>query len=79
MKDLTRLQKGFAFEMLVQNLLEERGIEYWGNPKDFDLWKQYTACGYDLQVKVKEGYWIKVECKFVLKKVYHSWFVRLAL
>jgi len=76
LSSMNRLWKGYHFEMYIQNLLSSRGVSFYGNPSIFSLWKKYTATGYDLQVKVKEGYWIKVECKFVLKRVYHSWFVR---
>jgi hypothetical protein len=63
--------KGYYFEMAVQEILDRNGIDYLGNPKRFQQWKQYTIKGYDIRVNGK-----KVECKFALVPIYHSWFLR---
>ena len=72
----SRMDKGYEFERYVQELLEEKGIQYVGNPKEWSKWLRYTATGYDIRVYVPSRGWIKVECKLALKHVYHSWFVR---
>ena len=72
----SNLDKGYEFEMYIQDILEEKRLEYLGNPKEWSEWLRYTATGYDIRVYVPSRGWIKVECKLALKHVYHSWFVR---
>jgi len=73
---LSRLEKGYEFEMYIQDILGEKRLEYLGNPREWSEWLRYTATGYDIRVYVPSRGWIKVECKLALKRVYHSWFVR---
>jgi len=76
LKDSSRLWKGYLFELYVQNLLLKFGISFIGNSRCFDTWKRQTNKGYDIKVKVGEGSWLQVECKFTLKKIYPSWIRR---
>ena len=76
LKDCSRLEKGYFFELYVQNLLLKFGISFIGNSRCFDTWKRQTNKGYDIKVKVGEGSWLQVECKFTLKKIYPSWIRR---
>ena len=73
----SRLWKGYTFEMFIQDLLTERGIDFYGNPREWREWLKYTNTGYDLIIifpfsKRK----IKVEIKYLEKKIYPSWFKR---
>lgn len=72
----SRLEKGFDYEKSVWNLLEGYKIEYEGNPKDFCSWKRVVGKPYDLRVFTVRKGWLKIECKFTTKRIYHSWFIR---
>ena len=71
----SRLEKGYLFEMYMQMLLEQKNVEYVGNPSNFRKWVKCTNTGYDIKVRISSR-WIKVECKFIAKRIYRSWFVR---
>lgn len=69
--NLNRLEKGYLYEIYIQNSLKRLGIDYTGNSKDYEEWKITTNTGYDIKVKD-----IQIECKFTLTKLFHSWIVR---
>ena len=71
----SRLEKGYLFEMYMQMLLEQKNVEYVGNPSNFRKWVKRTNTGYDIKVRISSR-WIKVECKFIAKRIYRSWFLR---
>ncbi|MEM3447894.1 MAG: hypothetical protein QXP38_03290 [Nitrososphaerota archaeon] len=68
---LSRLKKGYLFEMILQELLKLNGITFKGNPKDFNEWCKKTSWGHDIEI---EG--IFVEAKCLLRKLELSWFRR---
>jgi len=76
LEGFSRLEKGYEFEMYIQELLEERGIEYSGNPREWSEWLKHTATGFDIRIRLPNGKWITIECKFLSKRVYPSWFSR---
>lgn len=70
-------RKGYRYEMKLQNLLSDNKFEYLGNPTDFEEWKKHTKTGYDIIIKnPRDGNWITIECKFILKSIYPSWLLR---
>ena len=73
MGNIPRYEKGFYFEMNVQMMLDAYGISYEGNPIFYDKWKQYTNTGYDIRIKELH---LKIECKYLSKPIYESWFTR---
>jgi hypothetical protein len=75
--NLSRYEKGYRYEMKIQGLLENSKIEFSGNSRNFQEWQKNTNCGYDIKVRnPRDGSLLTVECKFALKTIYHSWFVR---
>jgi len=70
-KGLSRLEKGYFYELYNWNLLDRNNIRYVSNPDDFDVWKSYTNSGFDATVRVD-----RVEYKLILKPIYRSWFMR---
>jgi len=70
-----RLVKGFRFEKYIQAILEEKNIQFVGNPSSFIEWKKTTNTGYDIKLKLNQKQ-IRVECKFLKKRIYPSWFIR---
>jgi len=78
----SNLLKGYKFEWEIWNMLDLSGIDYESNPIIFEsnnpkvvewinLHNQLE--GYDILIPKME---LKIECKFTLKPIYHSWFVR---
>ena len=65
----SRLEKGYLFEMYMQMLLEQKNVEYVGNPSNFGKWVKRTNTGHDIKVRTPSG-WIKVECKYITKRIY---------
>jgi len=70
--DMPRYAKGYFYEMAIQRMLRNLKAEYSGNPLQFEEWCKHTNTGYD--IKLEDG--TRVECKFTLKPIFHSWFVR---
>lgn len=68
------LVKGYNYERRIWDILDLSGIDYEGNPIIFEKWKRYTNRGYDILVSLN-GY-LRVECKFTSKPIFHSWFMR---
>ena len=73
MGNIPRYEKGFYFEMNIQTLLDEHNVNYEGNPIFYDEWKRTTRTGYDIKIT---GLNFKVECKYLSKPIYESWFKR---
>lgn len=71
-----RLEKGFNYESVIWDLLDNHGIRYKSNPKRWKKWLQHTNTDFDLRVKTIRKGWLRVECKFTSKPIYHSWFMR---
>jgi ribosomal protein S27AE len=72
----SRLQKGYAFEMLIQRILDYSGTVFVGNPRAYEHWLSFTNRGFDIKVLTRKNTWIKVECKLVLEPIFPSWFDR---
>lgn len=66
-----RTETGFSFELYVQSLLDQYGISYIGNPKEFGNWCKRTLKGCDI---ISCGF--KIEAKCINKKIYYSWYLR---
>ena len=73
---LSRLEKGFNYEHENWSMLDVHAITYESNPQTFEEWCKHTNTDYDIRVKTLKKGWIRVECKFTLKHIYHSWFMR---
>lgn len=73
--NLSRLAKGYLYEMDIQTILEEKDIAYTGNPKQYEEWIKHTNTGHDIMIKSPKGS-ITVEAKFTLTRIAHSWFNR---
>lgn len=69
-------QKGCWYEGYVQYLLEMNDVNYIGNPVNFGAWKSNPTKGYDIIVTHPNGRKTKVECKMLLRPIYHSWFYK---
>ena len=76
LKDCSRLTKGYFYEMSIQNLCSKKNIDSIGNPKQYEEWLRYTNTGYDVKILNAQNSWIRVECKFTLTPIFHSWFLR---
>jgi hypothetical protein len=76
LEGLNRYAKGFWYEMFNQKLLETNHIGFSGNPNSFSNWMESQIKGYDLKVRLPNGKTIKLECKLLLKPIFHSWFMR---
>lgn len=77
LEQLNRNEKGYYYEMRVQDLLLNNQIEFDGNPTNYEEWLRHTKTGYDIKVRdPRNGNWITVECKLTLKELYPSWFKR---
>jgi len=74
--NLNRYGKGYSFEMFIQRLLDCCNIVFEGNPQNYPYWLSFTNRGFDIKVLTGEKTWIKVECKFILKPIFPSWFDR---
>jgi len=75
---LNRRKKGFWYEMLVQSLLDVNDAQYTGNSALYHDWEASQVKGYDISLSLSslDGKVKRVECKFLLGPIYHSWFVR---
>jgi len=73
MGNISRYEKGFYFEMNIQTLLDNHNVLYEGNPIFFEDWKRHTNTGYDIII---DELHLKVECKYLSKPIYESWFKR---
>ncbi len=73
---LSRLEKGFNYEQENWRMLDAHSIIYESNPKTFLEWGRTTCSNYDIRVKTVKKGWIRIECKFTLTHIYHSWFMR---
>jgi hypothetical protein len=71
-----RLKKGYYYEMLTQERLSCFNISFIGNSSDFEEWKKHTNTDYDIMVYITDKKELRVECKFSLHSIYHSWFMR---
>ena len=69
-------RKGYNYERQIWDILNSSGIDYEGNPIIFRLWNRFTIKGYDVRAYTHRKGWVKVECRFTSKPIYHSWFVR---
>lgn len=74
--NLSRYQKGYLYEYEIWNSLKTHNVEYSSNPQTYSEWLKTTNTGYDIKVKINDDLWLKVECKYTSKPIYHSWFVR---
>jgi len=74
--NLNRYEKGYSFEMFIQRLLDCCNIVFEGNPQNYSYWLSFTNRGFDIKVLTGDKTWIKVECKFILKPIFPSWFDR---
>jgi len=74
MGNISRYEKGFYFEMNIQMMLDAHKISYEGNPIFYDEWKKYTNTGHD--IRILEELHLKIECKYLSKPIYESWFKR---
>lgn len=77
LEQLNRNEKGYYYEMRVQDLLHDKGLEFNGNSADYEEWLKHTNTGFDIKMRnPKKGSWTTVECKLILKQLYPSWFLR---
>lgn len=72
----SRYLKGFKYERQIWDLLDNIGLEYQPNPIVFEQWKEETNKGFDIKLNIPRKGWLKVECKFISKPIFSSWFVR---
>jgi hypothetical protein len=75
-RGLNRLEKGFAYEMIIQRLLKANNVDFSANSNSFNEWLNYQIEGYDFKIWLPNGKTIRVECKLLLKPIFHSWFKR---
>lgn len=73
---LSRHEKGFNYEQENWRMLDAHGVTYESNPQTFRKWRRTTCSNYDIRVKTVKKGWLRVECKFTLTHIYHSWFMR---
>jgi hypothetical protein len=66
-------EKGYVWELKTQLRLDLKGIAYEGNPLEWEDWNKKTLPGYDIKIKDLN---IKIECKYLSKPIYNSWFYR---
>jgi len=69
----SRLYKGYMFELLIQDLLSKYKVKYKGNSRNYSVYCYNTFHDYDI---VLEDYNVYIECKYLSKPIYLSWFVR---
>lgn len=63
----SRDKKGYAWEVEVQDLLKGLKVEFTGNPRDPNLWKQHVGKGVDIITPQLD---LEIECKFVTVDVW---------
>lgn len=64
----SRLEKGYAFEAYIYRMLSRFTSS---TLPDFEEWKRLQGADYDIEVLG-----LRIECKFSLGPIYHSWFMR---
>lgn len=74
-KTLTNNQKGFKFEMEVQNVLDNLHIDYTGNPNIWNSWIKEQGSSQDYDIKLDYNN-LRIECKYVSVRPYHNSFLR---
>jgi hypothetical protein len=75
-ESLTRYEKGYHYEMVIQNIMDEMNIDYEGNSKNPVTWRKSTNTGFDIRIKTPKGTWLTIECKLCLKPIYSCWVKR---
>ncbi|WNZ29649.1 MAG: hypothetical protein IAX21_01905 [Candidatus Bathyarchaeota archaeon] len=74
-KTLTNNQKGFKFEMEVQNVLDNLHLDYTGNPNIWNNWIKEQGSSQDYDIKLDYNN-LRIECKYVSVRPYHNSFLR---